>query len=97
MCSLLTEVPGDCDRVKVMRAVLADLLLVAEREPRRAEDIARWLYQWSINGDLPDEHFGWQARVIDDTFELARQTIVSRDAAMDELLSFLRLQSRPTT
>jgi hypothetical protein len=97
MSTLLDEVPGDCDRVEVMRGILADLLHLLEREPQRADDIARWLYLWSVNGDLPDPPFGWEANALDDTFDLARRTIIPREEAMRQLLVFLRRGSQPAT
>lgn len=97
MSALLGDVPGSCDHVRVMRGVLAHILRVVEMDPQRADEVARWLYVLSVNGDLPDEPFGWEANGLDDSFDLARRTIIPREEAMQRLLTFLRRESRPAT
>ena len=95
--SLLGDVPGSCERVEVMRGVLSEFLHLVDQDPQRADDVARWLYLLSVNGDLPDEPFGWEANALDDTFDLARRTIIPREEAIRQLVTFLRRESRPAT
>ena len=44
MATLLASVPGSADPVSVMRACLAHLLRMVEREPTLAREVAQWLY-----------------------------------------------------
>src|SRR5262245_20765192 len=72
VASLLRTVAGECDRIGVMRRVMADLRIGLAANPARGPAIAHWLYQLANSGELPEEHFGHEPYSLEDWFELAR-------------------------
>jgi hypothetical protein len=95
MVTLLRDVPGTADASVVMRACLADLLDVLQREPELARDAARWLEWAADQGLLPDAEFGWEATALADAFALADQTIGTVAEAESRLVAFLNRYARP--
>lgn len=90
MVTLLREVPGAADECGVMRACLADLLDVLQRDPALVRDVAQWL-AWAANeGLLPDSEFGWEATALADAFSLADQTIGTVAEAEARVIAFLK-------
>jgi hypothetical protein len=77
-----------------MRACLADLLKVVEREPTLGHQIAKWLYVAAAQGDLPKAVFGWEPLAIEDEFALAVQGVGTTEQAHARLLAFLREHAR---
>lgn len=94
MVTLLSAVPGAADMIAVMRACLADLLRVIERNPALARDAAKWLELAAHEGNLPEAAFGWDSFTLADEFALADQGIGTAQQAEARLLAFLRKHTR---
>lgn len=86
MTTLLRDVAGEADHVRVMRRILARLLRALDADPSAGERIAGRLYRLASAGELPEEHFGWDPYSLDDAFELAR---IPAHGTMDDALRAL--------
>jgi hypothetical protein len=95
MVTLLRDVPGEFDQVSVMRAVLACMLRALDADPARAEHVAHALYWLRMDGELPDEPFGWEPYLLEDDFDLARDGYLPREEAVAPLRRYLHEHAAP--
>jgi hypothetical protein len=94
--ALLRDVAGECDPVMVIRRSMSDLRRALSVDPTRGPQIARWLYQLAINGELPHAEFGSDAYMIEDWFTLASSgTFGTFEGAVRELDAYLERHARP--
>lgn len=93
---LLRNVAGECDRLAVIRRSMTDLRRDLAADPARGPQIARWLYELAINGELPEGEFGSEAYAVEDWFALAGSgTLGTYDSAVRELDAYLERHARP--
>ena len=97
VAALLAKIPGTYDAVAVRRRWLGEPLQLVQAQPAQADEVARWLYELFVTGDLPEAQFGYGPNALDDSFDLARRTIIPREEAMRQLLEYLTRASRPAT
>jgi len=96
VAGLLKGLPGDADRIRVMRRVLWGMLQALRQDPDRGEDIAGTLYRLATGGDLPSAAFGSDPFGLDDAFELARKGHYgTRTDAIEGLRTYLEQHAEP--
>jgi hypothetical protein len=95
--ALLRDVAGEYDPVTVLRGAMSDLRRALANDPGRGPEIARWLYELAISGELPEREFGWDTYRLENYFALASSGIFGTvDGAVRELDAYLERHARPS-
>jgi len=93
--ALLRNVAGECDPVAVIRRSMTDLRDALAADSTRGPQIARWLYELAISGELPEGEFRSDVYGLEDLFALARSGVGTYDSAVRELDAYLGRHARP--
>lgn len=92
--ALLKAVTGYADGIVVRRRLMSRMLRLLDNEPTRGQQVAHSLFRLAINGDLPEEEFGWEPFVLEDAFDLARNQVYGTyETALADLRAYLERNS----
>lgn len=89
VAALLREVPGSYDPVSAARGLLGAMLQDLERDPQRGRELAQTVYRLACAGELPEEHFGWEAFGLDENFYLVDVGAFTEAEALAGLREYL--------
>lgn len=90
LVSALGDIPGTPDPKQVLRLLFGQMRRCIERDPQRAQSVARCLHRLALNGEVPEPAAESDMLCFDEDLALARDGVHGDlDAVRTELSEFL--------